>query len=99
MNRDGLGVCDLLHNPWNSFGTDFGPQDREPRDTGLSVIAVEFLPPSGSQEPTDAGRQRGVGQDPLGPDLFARRRILRTSPLVPIGAVCGILEPAGAPGH
>jgi hypothetical protein len=70
-----------------------------PRDAGLSVIAVEFLPPGGSLEPRDAGRQRGVGQDPLGPDLFARRRILRTSPLVPVGAVCGILEPASAPGH
>jgi hypothetical protein len=79
-----IGTLDALHLP---------------RDVGLSVIAVEFLPPGGSQEPIDVGRQRGLGEDPLSPDLFARRRILRASPLVPVGAVCGILEPAGSLGH
>jgi hypothetical protein len=47
-----------------------------PRDTPLSCLAVETLP-GGSPFP-----------DPLGMDL-GLERLLRTSPLVPVPAICG----------
>jgi hypothetical protein len=69
-----------------------------PRDAGLSVIGVEFLPPGGILEPFPR-QHPGVLTDPLSPDAFGRQRILRTSPLVVVEPVCGVLEPAGADGH
>ncbi len=69
-----------------------------PRSAGLSVVAIEFLPPGGAQEASGAapGRQP---LDWLNREVFGQGRILRTSNLTPIDGVCGVLEPAGAPGH
>ncbi|WP_201364625.1 hypothetical protein [Dictyobacter formicarum] len=51
-----------------------------PLDSPLSVLAVELLP-GGSTAP----------RDPLGTNL-GQQRILRTSPLTPVPAVCLIRE-------
>lgn len=58
-----------------------------PITSPLSVLAVEILP--GPQHfPTDvASGPSDAGEDPLGPQL-GQRRILRTSPLVAIPAIC-----------
>jgi hypothetical protein len=69
-----------------------------PRSAGLSVLAIEFLSPGGAQEASDTapGRQP---LDLLIREVFGQGRILRTSNLTPIEGVCGVLEPAGTPGH
>ncbi len=60
-----------------------------PDTAPLSVVGVEFLPAGGSME---GGREHpGSQPDPLGSDAFARRRILRTSPLTPIEPACCVL--------
>ena len=65
-----------------------------PASAPLSVIGVEFLPAGGSVE---GGRQHPDGQpDPLGVESFARRRILRTSPLTPVEPACCVLPGASA---
>jgi hypothetical protein len=68
-----------------------------PRDAGLSVVAIEFLPSGGAVEPEPGQGQNDT--DPLDTASFGRRRILRTSALTLVGAVCGVLEPAGTAGH
>jgi hypothetical protein len=78
-----------------------------PRDAGLSVVAIEFLPEGGAAEPEPTAPPGPAGDqppppppvDPLNSEAFGRRRILRASPLTAVGPVCGVLEPAGAPGH
>jgi hypothetical protein len=65
-----------------------------PASVPLSVVGVEFLPAGGSVE---GGRQHPDGQpDPLGGESFARRRILRTSPLTPVEPACCVLPGASA---
>jgi hypothetical protein len=62
-----------------------------PDTAPLSVIGAEFLPGGGQFE---AGRQQpGEQPDPLGPGVFGRRRILRTSPLAAVEPACCALNP------
>jgi len=66
-----------------------------PANSNLSVLAVEFYPPGGTvgaeynerfaQVDQGAARQ---GIDPFSPEVFGRRRILRTSPLSAVQPVC-----------
>jgi hypothetical protein len=61
-----------------------------PATAPLSVIGAEFFPGGGQFE---AGRQQpGSQPDPLGSDLFGRRRILRTSPLAAVEPACCALN-------
>ena len=53
----------------------------------LSVLAVEILPGPRHFLTDVAGPPSAAGEDPLGPQL-GQRRILRTSPLVAIPAIC-----------
>jgi hypothetical protein len=66
-----------------------------PVNSNLSVLAVEFYPPGGmtgaEYNPRFAYEEHGQppeGIDPFAPEVFGRRRILRTSPLVPVQPVC-----------
>ena len=58
-----------------------------PRTSSLSVLAVELLPGAIHFEGQPTGKNEGVNADPVGKQLGSRR-ILRTSNLTPVPAIC-----------
>ena len=89
-NRDPMAGCDFPVTSVNTLLTLLGL----PASTPLSVLAVEVLPGEPSINFNDPARQpkatAGASvqqEDPLGAQL-GRRRILRTSQLVAVPAVC-----------